>query len=255
MPMRFANRTVIVTGAAQGVGLACAAVFLEEGASVVLADIHEDNLATVLDGIPREYSKRAVPVVCDVGNGRQVDALVSHAIDHFGSLDSFVCAAAIMHRSPFLDVNQDDFDAVIRTNLKGTFLCVQAAARAMLELRDRGKDILGSIVTISNDDSFAALPHIVPHVMAAGGVDRMVQTLARSLASYQVRINSIAAGLVDTPLLQKATGTGKTAINTGLARNAQGRTIDPDEIAKIAAFLASADASAMTGQTVGTGAD
>jgi NAD(P)-dependent dehydrogenase (short-subunit alcohol dehydrogenase family) len=255
MTMRFANRTAVITGAASGIGLAAAGAFLDEGANVVLADIDEEALTAVIEAMPKAFAKRAVPVVCDVANGRQVNALMGYAVTQFGSLDALVCAAGTVHRTSFPDVPEDEFDRVIKTNLKGTFLCVQAGARTMTDLRDHGKEILGSIVMLSNDDSFAAIPHITPHVIAAGGVDRMARTLARSLASVQVRINALGVGPTDTALLRSAVGSGKTALNTSLARNAQSRVYDPDEIAKIILFLSSDEASGITGQCLGTGAD
>lgn len=253
--MRFANRTAIVTGAASGIGFACAGQLLDEGASVVFADIDEGALAEAMDALPREFSKRAAPVVCDVANPRQVEALVAYAIQHFGALDTLVTAAAVVHRCPFSEFPEDEFDRILDVNLKGTFLCVQAAGRQMAELRDRERDILGSIVTLSNDDAFNAVPHVVPHVMAAGGIDRMTRALARGLSSYNVRINTVAVGLTDTPMLRQATGTGKTAIGMGMARTAQSRVAEPDEVARFVAFLASAEASAITGQIIGMGAD
>lgn len=255
MPMRFANRTVIVTGAAHGIGLSCAAAFLDEGANVVLADIDEEALTAVIEGMPKELSRRAVPVVCDVANARQVGALTGYAMEHFGSLDVLVTAAGTVQRAPFPDVAEEHFDHVIKTNLKGTFLCVQAVVRAMIDQRDRGRDILGSIVMLSNDAAFSAIPNILPHIAAAGGVNAMAKALARSLASVQVRINAVGSGLADTGLLLAATGTGKTAVGMGIARTAQGRAFDPDEISKIVLFLSSGESSAITGQTIGTGAD
>lgn len=253
--MRFANRTVIVTGAARGIGLSCAAGLLDEGANVVLADIDEEALTAVIEGMPKEFSKRAVPVVCDVANARQVGALISYATEHFGALDAMITAAGIVQRGHFIDVAEADFDRIIRTNLKGSFLCVQAAVRAMTELRDRGRDILGSIVLLANDAAFSAVPNIVPHVMAGAGLSSMARALARPLAGIQVRINALGVGPTDTELLRLAVGSGKTAINTALSRLAEGRVYDPDDISKIALFLCSADAGAITGQTLGTGAD
>lgn len=255
MPMRFANRVVVVTGAASGIGLACVGAYLEEGASVVLADIDQEQLTDVIDAMPKEFSKRAVPVVCDTGNARQVNALMSYALEHYGSLDCLVTAAADVHRKAFPNIEEEDFDRVIRTNLKGAFLCVQAASRVMIDLRDRGRDILGSITMLANDGAFSAIPNILPHVAAAAGVSAMAKSLARPLAAADLRINAVAAGPTDTQLLHAAAGTGKTAINMGLSRSVVGRSFDPDEIAKIVLFISSGEASAITGQVIGTGSD
>lgn len=252
MPMRFANRTVIVTGAAGGIGFACVSLFLDEGANVILADIDEEALGEAVAALPAAFARRAVPVVCDVGNRRQVEALIAHAALTFGQLDALVCAAGIVQRGAFSDMADDALDRILRVNLKGAFLCVQAASKAMLEQRERGRDILGSIVTFSADEAFAAIPHIVPHVVAAAGVERMTQSLARGFAQAGLRINTVAVGLTDTAMLRAAVGTGKTALNAGLARTAQGRVQPPEAIARIAAFLSSAEAGAVTGQVMGT---
>ncbi|MCB1537407.1 MAG: SDR family oxidoreductase [Rhodospirillales bacterium] len=255
MSMRFANRVVVVTGGASGIGLAAVAAFLEEGASVLAADIDEARLEAAVEAAPREYAKRLTPVVCDSGNARQVAAMVGHAMNRLGGLDVLVTSAGIVRRAPFSEISEADFDAILRSNLKGTFLCVQAAAHAMGECIARGRDTLGSIVMLANDTSFSALPHMVPHAIAAAGVERMARSLARPLAQAGIRINALGAGPTDTPMLARAAGNGKTALNAGLARQAQGRVLAPEDVAQAVLYLASADSATITGQTIGTGAD
>lgn len=250
MPLNFANRTVIVTGAAQGIGYACAMAFLEEGASVILADIQEDLLAQAMENVPREHTKRALPVVCDVGNAAQVDALMEHTVRQFGGLDVLVANAAVVHKAPFLELREDDFDRVMRVNVKGTFLCAQRAARAMVALKERGKPCLGSIITLSSVNAVMAIPDLTPYVTSKGAINQLTKSMALSLAPYGIRVNAVAPGSINTALFQKTVAVNKTAMNMVMARTPMGRPGEPEEIANIVMFLAGDGASYMTGQIV-----
>ncbi|MCG8355706.1 MAG: SDR family oxidoreductase, partial [Kiloniellales bacterium] len=128
--MRLKDKVAVVTGAAAGIGLACAKCFAEEGAKVVLSDIDATKGEAAAEAI-QESGADAFFVACDVGDKAQVEALIERAVAGFGRLDSLVANAGIVHACDFLDLTEEDFDRVLRVNLKGVFLCGQAAARQM----------------------------------------------------------------------------------------------------------------------------
>jgi NAD(P)-dependent dehydrogenase (short-subunit alcohol dehydrogenase family) len=150
----------------------------------------------------------------------------------------------VTHAADFLDLTEDDFDRVLRINLKSMFLCGQAAAREMVKQQS------GCIINMSSVNSELAIPNQVPYVVSKGGVNQLTKVMALSLASNGIRVNGIGPGTILTELARKAVLGSPEARNTILSRTPLGRCGEPEEIAAIAAFLASDDASYMTGQTI-----
>ena len=239
-PIHFGHRdrVCIVTGAAQGIGAACARRFALEGAHVVLADIDDERgqaLARELD---------ALYLHCDVGDKAQVDALIARALDACGRLDVLVNNAGIFRSADFLEASERDFDAVLRVNLKGAFLVGQAAARAMVGGGG------GAIVNMSSVNGVLAIPEIASYNVSKGGVNQLTRVMALALADRGVRVNAVAPGTIATELATQAVLTSENARRKILSRTPMRRLGEPGEVADVVAWLASDAASYVTGEIV-----
>jgi NAD(P)-dependent dehydrogenase (short-subunit alcohol dehydrogenase family) len=188
---------------------------------------------------------RAVPVAADVSNRDDVARLVQSAIAHAGHVDVLVNNAGITHTAGFLELAEEDFDRVLRVNLKSMFLCGQAVARHMV-----GRKLRGAIVNLSSVNAVMAIPNQVPYVVSKGGINQLTRVMALSLAPHGIRVNAIGPGTIATELAQKAVLADESARRTILSRTPLRRLGEPEEVAAVAAFLAGDDASYLTGQTI-----
>jgi glucose 1-dehydrogenase len=237
--MRLAEKVAIVTGATQGIGLACAQRLVREGARVMLVDIKPDGeaAATAIGAAARFFA-------ADVSQKADVDAMMAATMKEFGQVDILINNAGVTHAADFLDLTEDDFDRVLRINLKSMFLCGQAAAREMVKRQS------GCIINMSSVNSELAIPNQVPYVVSKGGINQLTKVMALNLAPHGIRVNGIGPGTILTDLAKKAVLASPEARRTILSRTPMGRCGEPEEVASIAAFLASDDASYMTGQTM-----
>ncbi len=241
--MRLKDKVAIVTGAAAGIGLACAQRLASEGAKVVLSDVSVEKGEQAAEAL-QETGADAIFIACDVGDKAQVDALIAGTVAAFGRLDCVVANAGIVHACDFLELEEEDFDRVLRVNLKGVFLTGQAAARQMVAQGGGG-----TIINMSSVNAVMAIPSITPYVVAKGGVNQLTKTMSISLADKGIRVNGIGPGSIMTDVL-KAVADNKEAMSKIMMRTPLGRVGEPDEIAKVAVFLASDDSSYVTGQTI-----
>ncbi len=241
--MRLQNKVAIVTGAARGIGLACAKAFAAEGAKVVLSDIEVTAGEKAVEDL-QAGGADALFVACDVGDKAQVDALIGSAVAAFGRLDCVVANAGIVHACDFLDLAEEDFDRVIRINLKGVFLTGQAAARQMVAQGGGG-----TIVNMSSVNAVMAIPSITPYVVAKGGVNQLTKVMSVALADKGIRVNAIGPGSIATELAQAVLADPEKR-RGALCRTPMGRFGEPEEVGKVAVFLASDDSSYITGQTI-----
>jgi glucose 1-dehydrogenase len=247
--MKLANRVAVITGAAQGIGAACARAFAEEGARVVVGDVNDAGAAALARDIAAAGGY-AVAHRTDVGERADCEAVVDYAVAQFGRLDILVNNAGIVHAAEFLDLAEEDFDRVLRINLKGAFLCAQAAARRMVGQEARPDGQRGVIINVSSVNAVLAIANQVPYTVSKGGLNQLTKVMALALAPRGVRVMGVGPGSIATELLKTAVLTNEAARSRILSRTPMGRLGEPDEIARVVAFLASDDASYLTGTTL-----
>jgi NAD(P)-dependent dehydrogenase (short-subunit alcohol dehydrogenase family) len=238
------DKIAIITGAAKGIGLACAERFVADGARVVIADIDE----TAGNATVKKLGASARFIACNVGSAADVKAVVEKTIATLGGIDVLVNNAGIVSGADFLDVTEEAFDQVLRVNLKGSFLMGQAVARHMVDQVKKGKKP-GVIINMSSVNAVFAIPTQVPYSISKGGINQLTKVMSLSLASYGIRVNAIGPGSIMTEMLASV-NSDPAARTRLLSRTPMGRMGEPSEIASIAAFLASDDASYITGQTI-----
>jgi len=240
--MRLGGKVALVTGAQQGIGRAIALAFAREGADVGVNYLDDRNAAEKVVQEVRGAGRRAVLVQADVAQASGIDAMVSQVVGELGGLDVLVNNAGVYPRVPFLEMRERDWDLVLDVNLKGGFFCAQAAARAMIAARRRG-----SVINMASQAIRGAVRGV--HYSASkGGVVAMTRAMALELAPHGIRVNAIAPGLTDTA--QPRYGNTEDELAVMASAVPLGHMAQPEDIARVAVFLASDDAGHMTGQTV-----
>src|SRR5215216_3633200 len=218
-------KAAIVTGGARGIGLAIAKRFVAEGARVMIADIEEEaGRAAALSLGPANC--RFVPT--DVGRGSEATNLVAETCTAFGRVDVLVNNAGIIHAADFLDLAENDFDRVLRVNLKGAFLVGQAAARQMVAQVKAGQPA-GAIVNMSSINASLAISNQTPYCVSKGGLSQLTKVMALSLAPYGIRVNGIGPGSIMTPMMATI-ATDREAKRRVLSRTPLGRIGEADEV-------------------------
>jgi glucose 1-dehydrogenase len=239
--VRLKDRVAVVTGAAQGIGYAIAERFAREGAKVAIGDINAEKG----EAAAAKLGGDALFHQADAGYRADADALIARAVAAFGRIDILVNNAGITHNADFLDVTEEDFDRVIRTNLKSVFLCGQAAARRMVAQGGGG-----AIINMASVNALLAIPNQVPYGASKGGINQLTRVMAIGLAPHRIRVNAIGPGTIMTELARESVLRNEAATRMVMSRTPIGRFGEPEEVAAVALFLASDDASYVTGQTI-----
>ena len=232
----------IVTGAAQGIGAACARRLVSDGAAVSLWDVdvvRGEALAAEL----RAGGADAAFVRCDVSKKVEVDAALATTLQAHPRVHALVNNAGIFKAADFLDISEADWDAVLNVNLKGAFLVAQAVARHMA-----GSG--GAIVNMSSVNGVMAIPSIASYNVSKGGVDQLTRVMALALADRGIRVNAVAPGTIATELAKNAVLGSEEAKARIMSRTPMRRLGEPGEIADVVAFLLSDASRYLTGEIV-----
>lgn len=248
------DRVAIVTGGANGIGKACARRLSEDGCHVVIADIDTHAGQALADELGADKGK-ALFVSCNVADRLSVNNLLSETRSTFNRLDVLVNNAGIVASGDILDLSEADFDKVMGVNLRGAFLVAREAARQMVdqieEDGERAEDVRRryAIINMSSVNGVMAIPDQLAYCATKGAINQMTKSMALSLAKYGIRVNAIGPGSINTDVL-KAVNDNPEAMDKIMSRTPLQRIGDPDEIASVASFLASKDASYITGTTI-----
>jgi glucose 1-dehydrogenase len=245
--MLLSGQVAIVTGAGQGIGRACAVRLAAEGAKVVVADVNEKTGSKTVEAIA-EAGGVSRFVHTNVAEKLDVHNLIAATLEAYSQLNVLVANAGVVDDVPFLELEEAEFDRIIATNLKGTFLCCQAAARQMVKQREDG-GAPGAIVNMSSVNAHFGLPDHSAYSVSKGGVMQLTRSMAIALAPYGIRVNAVGPGTIETPLIEDVVK-DEAFRRKVLSRTPLGRFGQPEEIAAVVAWLASDQASYITGETV-----
>ena len=241
--MQLTGKVVLVTGAQQGIGAAMVREFSAAGADVAINWLDDEVAAQHVAEELGARGRRAFLVQADVSRLEQVQAMVSAVRDGLGAIDILVNNAGIFPRVPFLEMTEHDWDQVLDVNLKGSCFCAQYVAKAMVAAGRQG-----AIINIASGAALRGSPRGVHYVASKGGVLSLTRAMALELAPYRIRVNAIAPGLTDTA--QPRYGSSEAEIAVMAQAIPLGSMAQPEDIARAAVFLASADAGFVTGQTL-----
>jgi 3-oxoacyl-[acyl-carrier protein] reductase len=242
MGMRLSGKVALVTGSARGIGRSIAELFCAEGATVVVNDVGSDAGAReTLAGLEAAGGKGSVEMF-DVSDAAQVDAGVKNILEAHARIDILVNNAGITRDNLLLRMSEEDFDAVLRVNLKGTFLLTKMVTRHMIKQRS------GKVVNISSVVGMMGNAGQSNYAAAKAGIIGFTKATARELASRNITVNAIAPGFIQTAMTAALPEAVQKAF---LAQIPLGRFAEPREVAELALFLASDASSYITGQVVG----
>lgn len=234
----MADKIALVTGGAQGIGLACAEALAEDGFQIILADINADKV--------REAAKtlKASAITCDMGDASAVGSMFDEIAASHGPISALVNNAGIAAPGDFLSYSLDDFERVININLRGVFLATQRAAKTMVDHK-----IEGAIVNMSSVNAQVAIPAIPAYCASKGGVMQLTKVAALALAPHNIRVNAVGPGSIDTDMLA-GVNANPDAMKMVMSRTPLKRIGSAREIGDVVAFLCSEKSSYVTGETI-----
>ena len=243
---RFEDKRVLITGGARGIGQATADRFASEGARVLIADRLADAMEGTASEIGQKHDAQVLTYAMDVSRKADVEGLVAYAVEQFGVIDVLINNAGVAGRVPFLELSEETWDRMININLKGCFLVAQAVAREMVKAKS------GVIVNMSSTNGLVGQVGLAHYNASKGGVLLLTKTMALELAPYGIRVNCLAPGYIATPMSLPVDNDDTRAeyARTRIPPIPLGRVAGAEEVAAVYAFLASDDASFITGESI-----
>jgi 3-oxoacyl-[acyl-carrier protein] reductase len=239
--MRFQDKVALITGGGRGIGAATAQLFASQGAKVAVSDLDEGPAREVAGPIG------GLAIACNVSDRRQVEAMVERTVKELGRLDILVTCAGIIRDNLLFKMTDEDWDAVIDTHLKGTFLCARAAQKHMVEQKSGKMVFLSSTSALGNRGQ-------ANYSAAKAGLQGMARTLAIELGPFNVNVNTVAPGFVETRMTRTTAermGVDYEAFKLGAASQIPLRRVgQPEDIASVIAFLCSDESGFVSGQNI-----
>lgn len=241
---RLKGKVAVVTGAADGIGLAISKAFAKEGAVVVMADVNDDKCKQEADKLLARNSK-VTPVYCNVGDTQSVEAMIKTCIDKYNRIDILVNNAAIAIPGDVIEMPEKDWDKLMNINLKGVFRCIKASLPFMI---DRKK---GSVINMASTQAYRSWDNWTAYAAAKGAIISMTKQLAGQFGTENIRFNSISPGTILTPMAkERIRSEGESFSKPSENQSALNRLGQPEEVAMTAVFLASDEAKFITGDDV-----
>ena len=239
------NKVALITGARRGMGRAHALTLAKYGAKVIVTDIDLDECQKVVEEIKKQGGD-ALALKLDVTKKDEVVQVFQAAVKTFGRIDVLVNNAGIAEFQSFLEMTEEEWDKTLDINLKGQFLCAQAAAQ---EMKKQGSGVIVNIASVAMGQQGIGFPNIAHYCASKGGIVAMTEALAVELASLNIRVNCVAPGLIDTPMVDSIKS-NPTSLKGILNRIPLKRAGQSEEVSELVAFLASDDSSYITGSVV-----
>ncbi len=239
------DKVAIVTGARQGMGKAHALLLAEAGAKVVVSDISLEDCQKVVEEIENNGGE-ALALKCDISKKKEVDKMVEGVIEKWGKIDILVNNAGICQFKPFFDLEEKDWDQTLDINLKGYFLCSQAVGKEMLKQKS---GVIVNVASVAMGQQGIGMSNIVHYCASKGGIAAMTEALAVELAPYNIRVNAVSPGMIETPMINSVKESPEQ-METILNRVPLGRVGKPEEVSNLVLFLSSDESSYMTGSVV-----